>query len=116
MNARATSRPIPLAPAVTSTRSPLMPSSTGPSQVFAGLCPPLGRPYVLGKSTASVMGGLPARHCRRTAREGYRMGFTLSRRTLMQGAAGSALLAGVGAPALVRAQADAIRIGHLTPL
>ena len=40
----------------------------------------------------------------------------LSRRTLMKGAAGSALLAGIGAPALVRAQADAIRIGHLTPL
>ncbi len=40
----------------------------------------------------------------------------LSRRTLIKGAAGSALLAGVGMPAIVKAQADAIRIGHLTPL
>jgi branched-chain amino acid transport system substrate-binding protein len=40
----------------------------------------------------------------------------LSRRTLIQGAAGSALLAGTGMPAIVRAQGDAIRIGHLTPL
>ena len=40
----------------------------------------------------------------------------LSRRTLLRGAAGSAALAGIGAPALVTAQADAIRIGHLTPL
>src|SRR5262249_44833358 len=44
------------------------------------------------------------------------MGHKLSRRTLMKGAAGSAFLAGIGAPALVRAQADAIRIGHLTTL
>jgi branched-chain amino acid transport system substrate-binding protein len=40
----------------------------------------------------------------------------LSRRTLIKGAAGSALLAGAGMPAIVRAQGDAIRIGHLTPL
>ena len=40
----------------------------------------------------------------------------LSRRSLMKAAAGSALLAGIGAPAIVRAQGDAIRIGHLTPL
>jgi branched-chain amino acid transport system substrate-binding protein len=40
----------------------------------------------------------------------------LSRRTLVKGAAGSALLAGAGMPAIVRAQGDAIRIGHLTPL
>src|SRR3982750_4565287 len=40
----------------------------------------------------------------------------VSRRTLMQGPAGSAVLAGIGAPAIVKAQADAIRIGHLTPL
>lgn len=38
-----------------------------------------------------------------------------SRRGLMKGAAGAALLVGIGAPAIVRAQADAIRIGHLTP-
>src|SRR5213596_3350863 len=41
---------------------------------------------------------------------------SLSRRTLIKSAAGSALLAGVGTPAIVRGQADAIRIGHLTPL
>jgi branched-chain amino acid transport system substrate-binding protein len=38
----------------------------------------------------------------------------LSRRALVKSAAGSAIL--VGMPAIVRAQADAIRIGHLTPL
>jgi branched-chain amino acid transport system substrate-binding protein len=43
-------------------------------------------------------------------------GINLSRRTLIKGAAGSALLAGVGMPAILRAQGDAIRIGHLTPL
>jgi branched-chain amino acid transport system substrate-binding protein len=37
-----------------------------------------------------------------------------SRRALVKGAAGSALL--VGMPAIVKAQAAAIRIGHLTPL
>src|SRR5437868_8979897 len=41
---------------------------------------------------------------------------SLSRRTLIKSAAGSALLAGIGTPAIVRGQADAIRIGHLTPL
>ena len=41
---------------------------------------------------------------------------SLSRRTLIKSAAGSALLAGIGMPAIVKAQADAIRIGHLTPL
>src|SRR5262245_15037637 len=40
----------------------------------------------------------------------------LSRRNLSKGAAGSAVLAGIGMPAIVKAQADAIRIGHLTPL
>ena len=40
----------------------------------------------------------------------------LSRRTLIKSAAGSAVLASIGAPAVVKAQADAIRIGHLTPL
>src|SRR5437868_11770875 len=40
----------------------------------------------------------------------------LSRRALIKGGAGSALIAGVGMPAIVHAQADAIRIGHLTPL
>src|SRR5215211_4999874 len=41
---------------------------------------------------------------------------SLPRRALIKSAAGSALLAGVGMPAVVRGQADAIRIGHLTPL
>jgi branched-chain amino acid transport system substrate-binding protein len=40
----------------------------------------------------------------------------LSRRTLIKGAGGAALLTGVGMPAILRAQSDAIRIGHLTPL
>lgn len=40
----------------------------------------------------------------------------VSRRTLLKGAAGSAVLVGIGMPAIVRAQGDAIRIGHLTPL
>src|ERR1044072_725035 len=40
---------------------------------------------------------------------------TLSRRALVQGAAGSALLAGIGMPAISRAQSDVIKIGHLTP-
>ena len=44
------------------------------------------------------------------------MNSSLSRRTLIKRAVGSAVLAGVGMPAIVRAQADAIRIGHLTPL
>ena len=38
-----------------------------------------------------------------------------SRRALVKGAAGSALLAGIGMPAISRAQSDVIKIGHLTP-
>ncbi|TMK13656.1 MAG: ABC transporter substrate-binding protein, partial [Alphaproteobacteria bacterium] len=44
------------------------------------------------------------------------MNSSLSRRTLIKRAAGSAVLAGVGMPAIVSGQTDAIRIGHLTPL
>ena len=44
------------------------------------------------------------------------MNLKLSRRTLLRSAASTALVAGVGMPAIVTAQADAIRIGHLTPL
>jgi ABC-type branched-subunit amino acid transport system substrate-binding protein len=40
----------------------------------------------------------------------------ITRRTLLQGTAGAAALAGIGSPAIVRAQGDAIRIGHLTPI
>ncbi len=39
----------------------------------------------------------------------------LSRRALLKGAAGAATLGSLGFPAIVRAQADAIRVGHLTP-
>lgn len=39
----------------------------------------------------------------------------LTRRGLLKSGAGVALVAGIGAPAIVRAQAEAIRIGHLTP-
>jgi branched-chain amino acid transport system substrate-binding protein len=44
------------------------------------------------------------------------MSFNVSRRTLIKGAAGSALFAGVSMPVIIKAQTDAIRIGHLTPL
>jgi branched-chain amino acid transport system substrate-binding protein len=40
----------------------------------------------------------------------------VTRRTLLKSAAGSAALAGVGMPAIVKGQSDAIRIGHLTPI
>jgi branched-chain amino acid transport system substrate-binding protein len=40
----------------------------------------------------------------------------LSRRMLIKGAAGAGLLAGVGMPAISRAQSDVIKIGHLTPI
>jgi branched-chain amino acid transport system substrate-binding protein len=39
----------------------------------------------------------------------------LSRRRVLQGAAGTAALGIMGFPAIVKAQADAIKIGHLTP-
>ena len=42
----------------------------------------------------------------------------LTRRSTLKGTAGAAatLVAGVGAPAVLRAQGDVIRVGHLTPL
>src|SRR5256886_6038710 len=40
----------------------------------------------------------------------------VSRRALIKSAASTALVAGVAMPAILEAQADAIRIGHLTPL
>ena len=40
----------------------------------------------------------------------------LTRRTLLKGAASATALVGIGMPAIVRAQADVIRIGHLTPV
>jgi branched-chain amino acid transport system substrate-binding protein len=39
----------------------------------------------------------------------------MNRRSLLKGAAGSALMAGIGMPAISYAQADALKIGHLTP-
>src|SRR3712207_6961095 len=40
----------------------------------------------------------------------------LTRRTLLKGAAGATALTGLGMPAIVKGQSDAIRIGHLTPV
>ena len=40
----------------------------------------------------------------------------LTRRTLLKSAAGTTALVGLGMPAIVRAQSDVIRIGHLTPI
>ena len=40
----------------------------------------------------------------------------LTRRALLKGAAGATALVGIGMPAIVRAQSDVIRIGHLTPI
>ena len=40
----------------------------------------------------------------------------ITRRGILQTGAGAAAVAAIGMPAIVRAQADAIRIGHLTPL
>ncbi|MBJ3777562.1 ABC transporter substrate-binding protein [Acuticoccus mangrovi] len=40
----------------------------------------------------------------------------LSRRRLLQGAAGATLVSSLGMPAVLRAQSGPIRIGHLTPL
>ena len=39
----------------------------------------------------------------------------INRRSLLKGAAGSALMAGIGMPAISYGQADALKIGHLTP-
>jgi branched-chain amino acid transport system substrate-binding protein len=39
----------------------------------------------------------------------------LDRRLLLKGAAGSAFMAGIGMPAISRAQSEVLKIGHLTP-
>src|SRR5262249_37651448 len=62
-------------------------------------------------ASTTAIGPSPVRYC---LQGGNAMSSKLSRRTLIAGAAGSAAL--VGMPAVIRAQADAIRIGHLTPL
>jgi branched-chain amino acid transport system substrate-binding protein len=41
--------------------------------------------------------------------------YDVSRRSVLKGAAGMAALAGIGMPAISKAQAEVIRIGHLTP-
>jgi branched-chain amino acid transport system substrate-binding protein len=40
----------------------------------------------------------------------------VSRRSMLKGAAGAALLTSLGMPAIVKAQAETVRIGHLTPV
>jgi branched-chain amino acid transport system substrate-binding protein len=40
----------------------------------------------------------------------------VTRRTLLKGVAGTTALVGIGMPAIVKAQSDVIRIGHLTPI
>src|SRR5918911_1772450 len=40
----------------------------------------------------------------------------VTRRTVLKTAAGGAVLAGIGMPAIVKGQSDVIRIGHLTPV
>jgi branched-chain amino acid transport system substrate-binding protein len=40
---------------------------------------------------------------------------TLNRRSLLKGAAGTALMAGIGMPTISKAQSEALKIGHLTP-
>ena len=44
------------------------------------------------------------------------MSHRINRRSLLKGAAGTAAMAGIGMPAILHAQTEAIRIGHLTPL
>lgn len=39
----------------------------------------------------------------------------VNRRSLLKGAAGTALMAGIGMPAISKAQSDTLKIGHLTP-
>jgi len=41
---------------------------------------------------------------------------SIGRRRVMRGATGIAAAAGIGAPAIVGAQAQVLKIGHLTPL
>jgi branched-chain amino acid transport system substrate-binding protein len=44
------------------------------------------------------------------------MSYKINRRSLLKGAAGTAAMAGISMPAILHAQAEVIRIGHLTPL
>lgn len=40
---------------------------------------------------------------------------TMNRRSLLKGAGGAAVMAGIGMPAISKAQAETLKIGHLTP-
>jgi hypothetical protein len=70
-------------------------------------------------SRQAIQTGLPFNECRRMAvhlgGEIMSSKLTLSRRGLLKGASGFAVAAGIGAPAIIHAQTDVIRIGHLTP-
>src|SRR5262249_38690792 len=57
-----------------------------------------------------------ARPARSTSEETMTQIKALSRRRVLKGAAGTALLGIVGFPAISKAQADTIKLGHLTPL
>jgi branched-chain amino acid transport system substrate-binding protein len=78
---------------------------------------PAGFHYSQAKNAASAHedAAVAESTAQKIPREGIAM-TCLSRRALLKSTAGSALLAAVGMPAIVKAQADAIRIGHLTPL
>ena len=45
-----------------------------------------------------------------------KVGHSIGRRSFVKTAAGAAAVAGIGAPAILRAQSDVIKVGHLTPL
>jgi branched-chain amino acid transport system substrate-binding protein len=72
------------------------------------------RATVIGEANSDKPPGARGQH--QTRRKIVMSVTNLSRRTLIKGAGGAALLTGVGMPAILRAQSDAIRIGHLTPL
>src|SRR5262249_33693856 len=131
--ARAASRPMPLAPAVTSTRSPRSPRSMPPpgncvwtialcraTVTVAEQCGKRRAPIARARSGLERRAGdrRGGRVVETDGREDIAMTHCskLSRRVLLKGAAGSAVIAGIGMPAISRAQADVVRIGHLTPV
>jgi len=67
----------------------------------------------MARATVISINKAGKRQCRGRTNPGEDAMKSISRRTLMQGAAGSAVL--LGMPAISRAQSDAIKIGHLTP-
>src|SRR5205823_10473722 len=94
---------MPPAPAVTRTRNPLIPRFT------------LISPTKIALDNHDVTRNRDRQS--KALREDIDMirKINFSRRALVKGAAGSALLAGIGMPAISRAQSDVIKIGHLTP-